>query len=213
MFQNIKFQDPCTPVMEAIVEVHSYIMFFLCAIVTFVLVALACVIYQFYRRGWWWTSLGGSILLVVLRLGTAEVVSWTLLVGCALLLVRFTGVSWRWSLLGVGVGVFANAGEALAVEDNEQPLPEEEAPEWQRNGYPSEAAFEEAVDQREKLLWILIVAGALFILTAAIAFFYFGGTPPPGREPNLDGPPAGGGLELPPPRETSPAVLQAQPPS
>jgi len=42
------FQDPCTPVMEAIVEVHSYIMFFLCAIVTFVLVALACVIYQFY---------------------------------------------------------------------------------------------------------------------------------------------------------------------
>lgn len=42
------FQDPCTPVMEAIVEVHSYIMFFLCAIVTFVGVALACVIYQFY---------------------------------------------------------------------------------------------------------------------------------------------------------------------
>lgn len=34
--------------MEAIVEVHSYIMFFLCAIVTFVGVALACVIYQFY---------------------------------------------------------------------------------------------------------------------------------------------------------------------
>jgi len=42
------FQDPCTPVIEAIVEVHSYIMFFLFAIVTFVFVALVCVIYEFY---------------------------------------------------------------------------------------------------------------------------------------------------------------------
>ena len=43
------FQDPCTPVMEAIVEVHAYIMFFLVAIVTFVFVALACVVHDF----WW----------------------------------------------------------------------------------------------------------------------------------------------------------------
>ena len=42
------FQDPCTPVMEAIVEVHAYIMFFLVSIVTFVFVALGCVIYDFY---------------------------------------------------------------------------------------------------------------------------------------------------------------------
>lgn len=43
------FQDPCTPVMEAIVEVHAYIMFFLVCIVTFVVTALACVVYRF----WW----------------------------------------------------------------------------------------------------------------------------------------------------------------
>ena len=30
------FSDPCTPVMEAIVEVHAYIMFFLVGIVAFV---------------------------------------------------------------------------------------------------------------------------------------------------------------------------------
>lgn len=43
------FQDPCTPVMEAIVEVHAYIMFFLVCIVTFVVTALVCVVYRF----WW----------------------------------------------------------------------------------------------------------------------------------------------------------------
>lgn len=43
------FQDPCTPVMEAIVEVHAYIMFFLVCIVTFVVAALAAVVYHF----WW----------------------------------------------------------------------------------------------------------------------------------------------------------------
>lgn len=43
------FQDPCTPVMEAIVEVHAYIMIFLVCIVVFVFTALACVVYHF----WW----------------------------------------------------------------------------------------------------------------------------------------------------------------
>lgn len=44
------FQDPCTPVMEAIVEVHAYIMVFLVSIVAFVFVALGCVIWDFYLR-------------------------------------------------------------------------------------------------------------------------------------------------------------------
>lgn len=39
--------------MEAIVEVHSYIMFFLVCIVTFVCTALGCVVYDF-----WWTPGG-----------------------------------------------------------------------------------------------------------------------------------------------------------
>ena len=43
------FQDPCTPVMEAIAEVHAYIMFFLVCIVTFVFAGLACV-----AREFWW---------------------------------------------------------------------------------------------------------------------------------------------------------------
>lgn len=47
------FQDPCTPVMEAIVEIHAYIMFFLVVIVTFVFTALGCVVYQF-----WWAPEG-----------------------------------------------------------------------------------------------------------------------------------------------------------
>jgi len=42
------FQDPCTPVMEAIVEIHAYIMFFLVVIVTFVFTALGCVAYTFW---------------------------------------------------------------------------------------------------------------------------------------------------------------------
>jgi len=41
------FQDPCTPVMEAIVEVHAYIMFFVICIVTFVFTALTCVVFNF----------------------------------------------------------------------------------------------------------------------------------------------------------------------
>lgn len=43
------FQDPCTPVIEAIVEVHAYIIFFLVCIVAFVFTALVCVVYTF----WW----------------------------------------------------------------------------------------------------------------------------------------------------------------
>lgn len=44
------FQDPCTPVMEGIIDLHTYIMFYLVSIVVFVFVALGLTMDEFYFR-------------------------------------------------------------------------------------------------------------------------------------------------------------------
>jgi hypothetical protein len=101
--------------MEAIVDVHAYIMFFLVAIVMFVFTALACVVYDF----WWkdepeetrrdslvdlkfFSSRGWAFLVVV----TSLVVGGLLPVG-VFLVVKLVGYllrrGWWWPALGVGL--------------------------------------------------------------------------------------------------------------
>jgi len=193
--------------MEAIVEVHSYIMFFLCEVEPPVMVVLTPVLWFLYRRGWWWTSLGGFILLVGVRLINLEVLTWSFGAATVVLILRFSGWPSCFTTRGVGilVGIFSTEF-ALAATENEEELtpPAGGPPEWQRNGYPSEVAFEEAVEERVRLLWGLIIAGAVFILAVALLFFFWGGAPPSYPDVN--------GLLNTPPREISPAVLQARPP-
>ena len=45
---DISFQDPCTPVMEGIIDLHTYIMFYLVGIVVFVFVAVGLTIQEFH---------------------------------------------------------------------------------------------------------------------------------------------------------------------
>ena len=44
------FQDPCTPIMEGIIDLHTYIMFYVVAIVVFVFVAIGLTVHEFYYR-------------------------------------------------------------------------------------------------------------------------------------------------------------------
>jgi len=45
---DVTFQDPCTPVMEGIIDLHTYIMFYLVGIVVFVFVAVGLTLQEFY---------------------------------------------------------------------------------------------------------------------------------------------------------------------
>ncbi|RYX87807.1 cytochrome c oxidase subunit II [bacterium] len=42
------FQDPCSPAMEGIISLHTYIMFYLVCIVMFVFTAIGLTVYEFY---------------------------------------------------------------------------------------------------------------------------------------------------------------------
>lgn len=47
-YQHNSFQDPCTPIMEEIIDLHTHIMFYLVGIVVFVLFAMALTVNEFY---------------------------------------------------------------------------------------------------------------------------------------------------------------------
>jgi len=45
--QSLYFQDPCTPIMESLIDLHTFIMFYVVGIVALVSVALILTIYEF----------------------------------------------------------------------------------------------------------------------------------------------------------------------
>jgi hypothetical protein len=190
--------------MEAIVEVHSYIMFFLCVVSYLVVgklpVLSILVLALLYRRGWWWTSLGGSLLLWGVRLGATGLTT-TLLLGLLLIGVRFGAAHrWKWTAAVVplvGVDDSSNTEEEFTST----------TPDWQLSGYASEDEFEEAVYQRELLIWGFIVAGAIALLGIALVLFVWG-VPPP--EYDFSGPPPGWtGNEITPRRIPTPSLSRA----
>lgn len=46
--KQLGFQDPATPIMEGIIDLHNYIVFFLCVICIFVIWMMLCILYRFW---------------------------------------------------------------------------------------------------------------------------------------------------------------------
>lgn len=177
--------------------------------------AVSLLLFYLLRNPRWWVySIGGFTLLWGFRWSQVTPTGVELLaLGVSFVfflrraeLLRFSLPGWSCggALLGAAL---AGDGPAWAATDENE---EDNRPEWQKNGYPSEDDFEEAVDERERFLWMLIIAGGTIILVAAFAYFYFGGTPPRLSVLQREDPPAG----FTGPRGSfSPAERQARPPS
>jgi heme/copper-type cytochrome/quinol oxidase subunit 2 len=58
-FVSFGFQDPASPIMEAIIDLHNYIMFYIVGITIFVFSMLALIVLNFYHEQKFVESLRG----------------------------------------------------------------------------------------------------------------------------------------------------------